>query len=630
MNKKTDLTTIMKSIFNSEQLDKLKLVGIGSASLGISFLMYKQLKSINFGNEGKDLVECLSLENHNKKLLTNTYYKVYKTLTDLSNPLQENVKTRLFLQNIQKLDFDPINPKILTVLTSNAVYASKFIERNGIETIFTILKNNNPKKKQTFNKSLLSNNLELLLQILEKRPLECIKKIELVNGIEELSEYLISKTTPIKMHILILKCLTWCCEYSKNVIQILKKQPIFEKIRQFLDSKNMIIVEYCLSLISDFENCIDLYPTFEELGIIEKIIEILTHEERKKENQNLNENENKREIENENENKKDNKTLTEDINEKEKENKTLNEEIKDKEKENKTLNKNYNKEKILCNSCLAICSIMVDPGYCNYILLNYDILPTIKNKFISSNNDNLIYCGLKIIEKISTGSISNKILIRESNFFPLFAKLLSNKNSKSKDITVQLITTVKELTTQSSKTDNIKHLFQDGVLSQLVGLIGETKDVQDFNNLLTIVGNSSCTYENFRVEMLKLNILPFLIDLMKKTKNQNIIRNLCITMANLCQSVELHKALFLVGGIQEMVKHLNTRDHQTLNAILVALNNICIYGSANKNEWYQIQNYLFSLNMISDLKRIGRSSDKRIQVLVMNVLRILLPENNDY
>ncbi|KAJ6236854.1 armadillo repeat-containing protein 4 armc4 [Anaeramoeba flamelloides] len=566
---KLNFTSLIKWLFHP---DTLKLLGIGSASVGIGYYIVKQVTSVNLGLDEPKLLE--ELENSSDLQKSETLIRIlerFESSTNTNEAFHENFKTSaLFLTIKLIVSTDLIlgsnASRVAHYLISNLVYSSKFVELDGIETVILAIQMNDPGNKQCETPALL-HHLKLLYKIIKLSKAKAVTQLEKNGGISLLGTLLTISETPEEIQIFVLKCLTWACEYYSTIPKLLSKISVLPVIANMLSSSNQEIVKYSSSLICDCvkipEICLDL----EEYGIISKLVKIINDE---------------------------------------------------------------TDEEILCNACLAITKLMFDRQMSDIICVEYKIIPVIREKFLKSESDNVIFCGLKFVEFTANSSYQNKILIRESEIFKVLKDLLIKQKILAHQILQQLVSTINELTVQSRKTGNVKHLMDLYMLPLLVNLFQISKDPKIISDLIVIFGNCACSYEEYRLQLLESKIIPQLIQLLKSTRDNTVERNIIFTFANLAQSTKVQKELMDHDGIQGIIACLYSPDLQTQYGSIVGLKNIIFFGPKDKTQWLEIMNYLVSLNLVNHFMELLNKEETHLREPIIEILKRLSEQPTVY
>ncbi|KAJ6228648.1 armadillo repeat-containing protein 4 armc4 [Anaeramoeba flamelloides] len=557
---KLNFTSLIKWLFHP---DTLKLLGIGSASVGIGYYIVKQVTSVNLGLDEPELLK--ELENSSDLQKSETLIQIlerFESSTNTNETFHENFKTSALFLTIKLIVSEDLvlgsnASKVAHYLISNLVYSSKFIELDGIEMLILAIQMNDPENIQ-FETSALLDHLKLLYKIIKLSKEQAVDLLEKTRGISMLGTLLTINETPEEIKNFVLKCLTWACEYSSTIPNLLSKIEVLPDVVNMLSNSNQEIVKYSSSLICDCveipEICLDL----EEYGIIPKLVKIIN---------------------------------------------------------------DVTDEEILCNSCLAMTKLMFDRQMSDVICVEYEIIPVIREKFLKKKSDNLIFCGLKFIEFAANSSYQNKILIRESEIFNILKDLLIKQKVLGRQMLQQLISTINELTVQSRKTGNVKHFMNLYMLPLLVNLFRISKDPKIISDLIVIFGNCACSYEEYRIRLLESSIIPQLIQLLKSTRDTIVERNIIFTFANLAQSTKVQKELMDHDGIQGMVACLYSPDLQTQYGSIVGLKNIFFFGPKDKIQWFEIMNYLVSLNVINHFMELLKKEETHLREPIIEILK---------
>ncbi|KAJ6232446.1 hypothetical protein M0813_04969 [Anaeramoeba flamelloides] len=505
---------------------KFKVVSLTSAGIGLSYCFYKQITTINWGIDETALLKQLESGKQNEKLdaLEKIIEQFKKNKKKKKTLFHENFKTKAIshiakLIVSQDLSIGGKASRVLSYFLTNQIYYEKFVSLHGIERLILGIQLNDPESEK-FEAQNLLNHLKLLYKLIILTQKDAVLGLEKIEGITLLGVLLKIENTPIKVKISLLKCLTWSCEYNKMVPILLNKNKLIPTVINFLDSTNLKLVEYSISIISDFVEISELSFQLNNPEMITKLYELTT----------------------------------------------------------KTDN-----EQITCNSILALSKLFEQYPESQMILLKKpEFFELILNKFIRSKNNNLMYCGSRLLEVLAKSSISNKILIRQAEFIPELTRLIFIKSINQK-LLQQVIATIKELTVNSTKTTNID-FFDKKFFSKIISLFTKCKNPKMRSDLVIIIGNFSCTKEESRLELLNRGALPLLVKLLEITKDANLEKNLVCTFANLLESTELQMPMLKCGGIGMMIRYINSEDILTQYGALIGVQNLCRRRHENQTQ----------------------------------------------
>ncbi|KAJ6230686.1 armadillo repeat-containing protein 4 armc4 [Anaeramoeba flamelloides] len=567
--------------------DRFKLFGIAGAGLGIGYYYLKQAKSIKLRSDEPKFLKTLQEGNEEQvtKTLLEILEKIKKSKEKQELPFHENFKTKSFsllmeLFSSENKHTSSLAALVLSKFLNDGVYCNKLETLEGIEKLVSKIKEFLTSNEE-LNQEYLINYLKLLFTITKIGQKKSVLRIVQNDGIATLGSLLHNEEMNDECLVLILKNLTWCCEFYKTIPLMLEKQEILMVVKPLLESSNEKIVEYSSSLINDYSENPELCKKLDQAGVVKELIQLIF---------------------------------------------------------------SSNNDQILCNTSLSLTKLMADRQISDLICVEYEIVPPIIDKLLRSKSKNLNYCGCQFIEIAAKSSVSNKILIRECGAFPVLISLLNknneedddddddkkdggdnNQKNKNQKLLQQTIATIKELTVQSTRTDNVKYLRELNILPKIISCFKECKSEKMQLNLVIIIGNFSCSTATARIELQQSGVLSDLTKLLSSTNDVNLTRNLVCTFANLLISPEVHKELYKVGGIEAMLKSLESTDQQTQYGALIGLRNIFLNMNEDLQFYEKLHEYLLSLNILPRLVRIAEQNTGNMRLFIQGILKILAP-----
>ncbi|KAJ3427540.1 armadillo repeat-containing protein 4 armc4 [Anaeramoeba flamelloides] len=569
--------------------DRFKLIGIAGVGIGIGYAYLKQAKSIKLRSDEPKFLKTLQEGNEEQvtKALLQIIEKIKKSKEKQEVPFHDNFKTKSFslLMNLfgsENKHTSSLAALVLSKFLNDGVYCNKLETLEGIEKLISKIKELTPLLNEEPNQEYLINYLKLLFKIIKIGQKKSVLRIVQNDGIATLGSLLHNEDLNDECLVLILKNLTWCCEFYKTIPLMLEKQDILMVVKPLLESSNEKIVEYSSSLINDYSENTELCQKLDQAGIVKELTQLILS------------------------------------------------------------SKN---DEILCNTSLSLTKLMADRQISDLICIEYEIVPYIIDKLLRSKNKNLNYCGCQFIEIAAKASVSNKVLIRECGAFPVLLSLLdknneddddkkddenknkenNNQKNKNQKLLQQTISTIKELTVQSTRTNNVKYLRELNILPKIISCFKDCKSEKMQLNLVIIIGNFSCSTATARIELMKSGVLTNLTKLLLSTNDVNLTRNLVCTYANLLISAEVHKELYNNGGIEAMLKSLESTDQQTQYGALIGLRNIFLNMNEDLQFYEKLHEYLLSLNILPRLARLAEQNTGNMKLFIQGILKILAP-----
>ncbi|KAJ3425697.1 armadillo repeat-containing protein [Anaeramoeba flamelloides] len=500
--------------------DRLKLIGIAGVGIGIGYAYLKQAKSIKLRSDEPKFLKTLQEgdEEQTTETLQQILERINKSKDQKEDPFKENFKAQSFGLLIKS--FTSENKKIsssasliLSKFLNSVVYCNKLETLEVIEILISKIKELAPLIKEESNQEYLNNYLKLFFKIVKIGQKKSVLRIVQNEGVPVLGALLKKKEINDECRILILKNLTWCCEFYETIPLTLEKQEILMEIKPLLDSSNEKIVEYSTSLINDYSKNSELCQRLENLGLVKSLVQLIF---------------------------------------------------------------SSNNDQILCNASLSLTKLMVDRQISDLVCIQYEIVPQILVKLLRSKDKNLNYCGCQFLEIAAKASVSNKVLIRECGAFPILLSIL-NKKGISQKLLERAIAAIKELIVQSTRTNNVKYLRELNILPVIISIFKDCTNQKMKLNLVIIIGNFSCSTHESRIELMKTGVLSEFSDLLLNSKDIILTRNLVTTFANLLISLEVQKELYKIGGIATMLRSLESTDNSTQYGALIGLKNLFIY-----------------------------------------------------
>ncbi|KAJ6245093.1 major sperm protein [Anaeramoeba flamelloides] len=517
----------LKSLLGSE---KLRLVGLGTASIGVGYYFCKQLISIN-------------REDKESQILT--------TLTKGSEKAQAEA-----LDEIIK-----------------SVYCSKFIELFGIKSLLYAIQQNIP-GINNFDLDYLIIVLKVLAKVIKIGKGRAAKKLSKAKGISLLVTLLHFEEASTCIQIYTLKCLTWAAEFVPRLPVLLNKFHVWPMLLRTVSSKkkqiNLKVIEYTTSLIND---CSKLQSTYHnqllQAGVISILFDIVLEKNKADFQLKADFEKNKKEKEM----KKNEKGKEK---EKVKENKNKKEEGEEQGKGKEIIN-NPSYQNILANSLISLTRFMKDSSICKLICSEYDIMFKIRDLFLSSNCSLLNFAGIRFIRIACEKSLANKIAVRETRMIPSIVRLL--KGEKIGEVAIETICTIKILTQQAEKTENIQFFIQSGLLKEILKILNYiesehkillTKQQINLEKNIDKIDNKNIKLKS------KIHHLSFLrskvVEIIEYKKNADSLENDLISQMNNLSLGKEHKQFLiekdsriLGGETGEILFRFNFKNFNKIN-----------------------------------------------------------------
>ncbi|KAJ6246834.1 armadillo repeat-containing protein 4 armc4 [Anaeramoeba flamelloides] len=454
----------LKSLLESE---KLRLVGFGTASIGVGYYFCKQLISINRGEKESQILTTLI--RGSEKSQAEALDEIIKINQESSDYFNEQFKTKLLpvlIKFLSSANFELgfLSAKIVMHLVSNRVYCYKFIELLGIKSLLYAIQQNIP-GINNFELDYLINVLKALAKVIKIGKGRAAKKLSKAKGISLLVTLLHFEEVPTSVQIYTLKCLTWAAEFIPRLPVLLNKFHVWSMLLRTVSSKkkkiNLKVIEYTTSLIND---CSKLQSEYHkqilQAGVISILFDIVLEKNKADFQMKVDfEKSKKGMVKGRGKDKKG-------IKEKKKEKKMKNE--NEREQREEIIN-NPSYQNILANSLISLTRFMKDSSICKLICSEYDIMFKIRDLFLSSNCSLLNFAGIRFIRVACENSLANKIAVRETRMISPIVQLL--KGEKMGEVAVETICTIKILTQQAEKTQNIQFFIQSGLLKEILKIL---------------------------------------------------------------------------------------------------------------------------------------------------------------
>ncbi|KAJ3439530.1 armadillo repeat-containing protein 4 armc4 [Anaeramoeba flamelloides] len=641
----------LKSLLGSE---KLRLVGLGTASIGVGYYFCKQLISIN--REDKESQILTTLTKGSEKAQAEALDEIIKSNQKNREYFNEQFKTKLlpvltkFLASTNfELGF--LSAKIILNLVSNRVYCSKFIELFGIKSLLYAIQQNIP-GINNFDLDYLIIVLKVLAKVIKIGKGRAAKKLSKAKGISLLVTLLHFEEASTCIQIYTLKCLTWAAEFVPRLPVLLNKFHVWPMLLRTVSSKkkqiNLKVIEYTTSLIND---CSKLQSTYHnqllQAGVISILFDIVL--EKNKADFQL-----KADFEKSKKEKEMKKNEKGKEKEKVKVNKNKKEEGEEQGKGKEIIN-NPSYQNILANSLISLTRFMKDSSICKFICSEYDIMFKIRDLFLSSNCSLLNFAGIRFIRIACEKSLANKIAVRETRMIPSIVRLL--KGEKIGEVAIETICTIKILTQQAEKTENIQFFIQSGLLKEILKIlnyiesehkilltkqqINLEKNIDKIDNkniklkskihhlsflrskVVEIIGNCSYLHETDRMKILNVGIIEILLNFFTNY-NQDIKFQgiLMCTLANLLKSPSIRKLVFKKQIFPIIVHYLNSDNFRIYTGAIFSIQNIVLLGAQlEKNLWIAMIDSLVKLDLVPILMKISSESTQEKQNQIVNILQ---------
>ncbi|KAJ5071604.1 armadillo repeat-containing protein 4 armc4 [Anaeramoeba ignava] len=562
MNQKENKNNDNKENKENNTISKTKVIVIGGIVIGIaSLILWKK-----FGKKSKNPILLQfknNLESNQKEEEIQNCLKIIDSFKNLENQ-QQNQENDQLIQEI----LDLLNQKINSIsselknLIIKLLNSFIFSEKNHLNiAIFTInFMTQIPLEKDI---SLFMESSDFLLNLIKNNKTKFSKNLKISNQFLHLclSIFEWKNTENINS---ILKLFTFLIDCDESIIPRLIELKYSSKFFQFLNSSNLQILENICCLLNDFVEKNDMWISqLISSNSIQKLIELIKLEEN---------------------------------------------------------------ENIQCDSCLAISKIISKhPEQSKYLMKNINIIPIIKTHFFNQNSisQKKIFSGSSLLFSISTSSLENQQL---ANDFQLINMLIEFFDIAQKKAFSALIHAIRGLVATSKHNQLFEKLEKEKMIEKIALKMNQNPQFEKDSDLITdfiiIIGTCARISKEFEQQILKSNLIHFLINQAKKENEKLKAHSIC-AISGCLKNESMEKTIKNEGCFQIFVESLYSSYSFLVMSGLIAIRSIAENGSDPPTKsWSKNIEDLISLNLISALFEISVLDESLKEFITWTIIQL--------